>query len=57
MSYKRVSWRPIKNYNVELVSQRLDYINFYVSAVKSGYKIIQVDEFNVREEQYPTWLG
>ena len=37
----------MKNNNVELVSQRLDYINFYLSAVKSGYKIIQVDEFNV----------
>ena len=47
MSYKRVSWRPMKNNQEELTCQRLDYIKFYRNAVKSGYKIIQIDEFNV----------
>ena len=32
---------------VELVSQKLDSINIYHSVAKLGYKVIQVDEFNV----------
>ena len=47
MSYKRISWRPMKNNNQELVCQRLDYVKFYSNAIQSGLKIIQVDEFNI----------
>ena len=47
MSYKRISWRPMKNNNQELVCQRLDYVKFYNNAIQSGFKIIQVDEFNI----------
>ena len=37
----------MKNNQAELTCQRLDYIKFYRNAVKFGYKIIQIDEFNV----------
>ena len=37
----------MKNNNQELVCQRLDYVKFYNNAIQSGFKIIQVDEFNI----------
>ena len=45
MSYRQVSWRPLKNKNQDLRTVRLDYIKFMKQAVKSGYKIVQIDEF------------
>ena len=37
----------MKNNNQELVCQKLDYVKFYNNAIQSGFKIIQVDEFNI----------
>ena len=58
MSYRRASWRSLKNKNQDLRTVRLDYIKFMKRAVKSGYKIDQIDEYVINRSTSPNmaWI-
>ena len=45
LSYKKVSWRPMKILSQKMISRKLDYIDFIEKAGRLGYKILQIDEF------------
>lgn len=54
LSYKRVSWRPLKTSTGCFVNDRLMYIKFIQEAEKEGCVVIQIDEFSVNRNSYPS---
>ena len=54
LSYKKVSWMPLKVLSNEITSHRTSYINFIERASSMGFRIIQIDEFAVSRLTCPT---
>ena len=54
LSYKKVSWRPLKVLGSEITSHRANYISFIERARKVEFKILQIDEFTVSRSTCPT---
>ena len=54
LSYKKVSWRPLKVLSNEITSHRSSYINFIERARSMGFRIVQIDEFAVSRLTCPT---
>ena len=52
MEFKRVSWRSLRNSQIQHTYWKSSFIKLFFLAVKSGFKIIEVDEFNKKETQY-----
>ena len=53
LSYKKVSWRPLKILSHEMINLKLSYIDFVESAERIGFKILQIDEFSVSRAVWP----
>ena len=43
----------LKTINKEIINQRLNFIELFKAAIKSGHKIIQVNEFAVNRNTNP----
>ena len=54
LSYKKVSWRPLKVLSPEITCSRMNYISFVEKARVIGYRILQIDEFTVSRSTLPT---
>ena len=52
LSYKKVSWRPLKVLGPEIVNLKLSYISFVEKAERLGFKILQIDEFSISESLF-----
>lgn len=59
LSYKKVSWRPLKTTQIDYKTSRTKYIEFVKAATKAGYNIVKIDEFSVNRNSYPnmSWTG
>ena len=58
LSYRRISWRPLKNHGSDLKMQRAHYIMFWREIEKKGIHIVQIDEFAINRDINPkmAWI-
>ena len=54
LSYKRVSWRPKKNLNRDLLIKRLAYTHLIDTIDQDGYILVQIDEFSIGRNIFPS---